>query len=207
MHPSFTVRPTVDDGRRLSPDPVWDESTRPRGPEPDPTRSYTPAELAAGQHLVDIHDHLRQELTEIRRLVDQVTDGGLPPASARQHLNAMALRANRWTVGAHCAGYNYLVTSHHTLEDQAMLPGLRRTDRRLAPVLDRLSEEHGMIHHVLEAVDRALIAFVAENVDEANGADQNLHRAVDRLSDALLSHLAYEERELVEPLARSHLFG
>lgn len=29
-----------------------------------------------------------------------------------------------------------------------------------------------------------------------------LRAAVDLLSDALLSHLAYEERELVEPIAR-----
>lgn len=203
MHPSFTVRPTLDDGARLSADPVWDESTRPRGPEPDPDRTYTPSELAAGQHLIDIHDHLRSELTEIRGLIDQVTAGALQPGSARQHLNEMALRANRWTVGAHCAGYNYLLTSHHTLEDQAMLPGLRRSDRRLAPVLDRLAEEHGVIHHVLEAVDHALVEFVSDGAD----AQLHLREAVDRLSDALLSHLSYEERELVEPLARSRLFG
>ena len=203
MHPSFTIRPTLDDGRRLSADPVWDESSRPRGPEPDPDRTYTPGELAAGQHLIDIHDHLRRELIEIHGLMDQVASGALQPGSARQHLNEMALRANRWTVGAHCAGYNYLLTSHHTLEDQAMLPGLRRSDRRLGPVLDRLAEEHGIIHHVLEAVDRALVEFVSDGAD----AQQHLRDAVDRLSDALLSHLSYEERELVEPLARSRLFG
>ncbi len=203
MHPSFTVRATADDGRRLSADAVWDESTRPTGPGPDPDRRYTAAELASSQQLIDIHNHLRGELTQIRSLIDQVTEGALPPGAARQHINEMAVRANRWAVGAHCASYNYLVTTHHTLEDRAMLPGLRRADSRLAPVLDRLSEEHGIIHHVLQRVDGALVDFVASS-EEAGDA---LRRSIDQLSDALLSHLAYEERELVEPLARAHLFG
>jgi hypothetical protein len=50
---------------------------------------------------------------------------------------------------------------------------------------------------VLERVDRALVAFVAG----PDGA-KALTAAVDLLTDALLSHLAYEERELVEPLSR-----
>jgi hypothetical protein len=50
---------------------------------------------------------------------------------------------------------------------------------------------------VLERVDRALVAFVGPAAD-ADG----LQRAVDELTDTLLSHLSYEERELVEPLAR-----
>jgi hypothetical protein len=34
------------------------------------------------------------------------------------------------------------------------------------------------------------------------GDHQELSEAVDLLTDTLLSHLAYEEQELVEPLAR-----
>jgi len=50
---------------------------------------------------------------------------------------------------------------------------------------------------VLEQVDRALVAFVS-----GPDGDKQLREAADLLTDALLSHLAYEERELVEPLAR-----
>lgn len=78
-----------------------------------------------------------------------------------------------------------------------MFPGLRNRDDLLAPVLDRLEVEHRAIHDVLEGVDQALVAFVS--VDDGMA---ELRAAVDLLSDALLSHLAYEERELVEPLAR-----
>ena len=76
---NFTVTPTPDDGSRLSPVPLWDEKERPAGPPPDPDRQYSPAELAASQQLVDIHDHLRAELTQVRDLIGQVLDGSIGP--------------------------------------------------------------------------------------------------------------------------------
>ena len=39
---------------------------------PDPERTYTAPELAAGQQLVDVHDHLRAELAQVRDLIGQV---------------------------------------------------------------------------------------------------------------------------------------
>jgi hemerythrin-like domain-containing protein len=109
----------------------------------------------------------------------------------------MTMRQNNWTVGVYCESYCRVVTTHHTIEDQSVFPHLRARDPRLAPVIDRLQEEHHAIHGVLEEVDRALVAFVSD----PDGIKQ-LRAAADLLTDTLLSHLAYEERELVEPLAR-----
>ena len=195
ISPMFTTTP--DDGVRRSDERLWDESLRPTGPGADPDRTYTPAEQDAGHHLVDVHDHLRGELDQLRGLVDQVTTGTLDAGAARSAIASMTMRQNNWTVGAYCASYCRLVTTHHSLEDQALFPRLRAADPRLAPVVDRLQEEHVVIHDVLERVDRALVAFVGG----PDGAGQ-LRDAVDLLSDTLLSHLSYEERELVEPLAR-----
>jgi alkanesulfonate monooxygenase SsuD/methylene tetrahydromethanopterin reductase-like flavin-dependent oxidoreductase (luciferase family)/hemerythrin-like domain-containing protein len=193
----LAVTPTPDDGTRFSDVHVWDESTRPSGPAPDPERSYTPQQEAAGRHLVDVHDHLRGELAQVRDLVEQVASGLMEPGVARSHINTMTMRQNSWTLGAYCESYCRVVTTHHTIEDQSMFPHLRRSEPALAPVIDRLQEEHHAIHDVLEGVDRALVAFVADpaGIDELRGA-------VDLLTDTLLSHLSYEERELVEPLAR-----
>lgn len=191
------VAPTPDDGIRLSPALPWDESTRPAGPAPDPDRTYTPHERASGQHLVDVHDQLRAELDQVRDLVEQVAAGTMDAGTARSHINTMTLRQNRWTLGTYCESYCRIVTLHHTLEDRSLFPHLRAGDPRLAPVLDRLVEEHHVIHDVLETVDRALVALVST----PDGMAQ-VRTAVDLLSDTLLSHLAYEERELVEPIAR-----
>ncbi len=121
---------------------VWDEATRPTGPAPDPDRRYTAGEEATGQHLVDIHDHLRAELDQVYDLIEQVEAGTATTGAARSHTNTMTMRQNKWVLGGYCESYCRVVTTHHTIEDQAVL------------------------------------------------------------SDSLLSHLSYEERELVEPLAR-----
>ncbi len=197
VNPAFTVVPTPDPGVRLAPEPSWDESERPTGPAPDPDRTYSAHALASGQHLVDIHDHLRSELEQVRGLVEQVLDGSTDAAAARSRINEMTMRQNSWTLGAYCAAYCRVVTTHHTIEDQAMFPRLRAGDPRLAPVVDRLEHEHRIIHDVLERVDQALLAFVGPATDSTG-----LQQAVDELTDALLSHLSYEERELVEPIAR-----
>ncbi|MDG4797621.1 LLM class flavin-dependent oxidoreductase [Micromonospora sp. WMMD1082] len=193
----FAVVPTPDDGVRRSDVRVWDESARPTGPAPDPARTYTAHEQAGAQHLIDVHDGLRAELAQIHDLVEQVAAGLIDVGAARSHINTMTMRQNKWTLGTYCESYCRVVTTHHTIEDRSLFPHLRRADPRLKPVIDRLVEEHHAIHDVLEGVDRALVAFVA-----APDGMAELRAAVDLLSDTLLSHLSYEERELVEPLAR-----
>jgi hemerythrin-like domain-containing protein len=191
------VRVTPDDGVRLSGTRVWDESLRPHGPPPEPGRAYTARGRSVGAHLVEVHDHLRRELDQVRDVVRQVREGVLEIGAARSELNEMALRQNSWTLGGFCETYCRVVTGHHSLEDQAVFPHLRSADPRLAAVIDRLQEEHRAIHHVLDGVDASLVHLVGHPDD----IDQ-VAAAVDLLADTLLSHLSYEESELVEPLAR-----
>lgn len=179
---------------------VWDESTRPTGPGAPEGHTYTDHDVATGQHLVDVHDHLRAELAQVEDIVEQVARGVLGAGQARSHIATMTLRQNNWTLATYCETYCRLVTTHHTIEDQSMFPHLRTADPGLSPVIDRLEAEHAAIHDVLEGVDRALVAMVG-SPDAAEGI-AGLQAAMDRMRDALLSHLAYEEQELVEPLAR-----
>lgn len=139
--------------------PPWDESTRPTR---DRTRDRpaTPHGQAQARHLVEIHDHLRLELTRVRELIAQVRGGTLGADRARAAVNGLTMRRHGWSLGAYCASYCRVVTQHHTIEDRALFPYLRGRDA-----------------------------------------------AVGRLSDALLSHLAYEERELLEPIAQHEVFA
>ena len=159
--------------------------------------TYGAQSRALGKHLIDVHDMLRKELTEVRSIVAQVRKMTLDVGSARSALNDMTMRQNNWTLGAYCARYCTTVTGHHSLEDESVFPHLRRQERDLEPVIDRLEEEHVVIHGVVEEIDRALVAFVADPEDFTR-----LEAAVDLLTDTLLSHLSYEEEQLVEPLAR-----
>jgi alkanesulfonate monooxygenase SsuD/methylene tetrahydromethanopterin reductase-like flavin-dependent oxidoreductase (luciferase family) len=191
------VRPTPDDGVRVAATAPWDEATRPHRPESPPEVGYTRRGRLVGQHLVDVHDMLRSELTELREILGRVRKGSVTAGEARSALNEMALRQNDWTLGAFCSRYCAIVAQHHGLEDDAIFPHLARSEPALAPVIDRLTDEHLVIHDAIQAVDRSLVAHIERPDDHAPIQD-----AIDFLTDALLSHLSYEERELVEPLAR-----
>ena len=193
----LAAMPTPDDGRRLSDEQPWDETTRPTGAAPDPGRRYSPDQQAAGRHLIDVHDGLRRELTRLRDLIAQVAQGESEVAAARSYIARMTIRQNHWTLGTFCESYCRVVTQHHTLEDQGVFPHIQRSDPSLAPVIERLEEEHETIADLLERVDQALVGLVS-----SQGGIEGVDRAVAILNDALLSHFSYEERELVEPLAR-----
>ncbi len=191
------LTPTPDDGVRLSSETLWDEATRPTRAESSEDVTYSNSGRRIGSHLIDVHKHLRAELSKVRDLMDDVRAGAIEAQDARDTLDEMTIRQNDWTLGAYCAAYCRLVAVHHGIEDNSIFPYLRSCEDDLEPVIDRLVEEHLVIHEVLDRVDRELIELVA-----APGDFSQLQRATDLLTDVLLSHLAYEEEQLVEPLAR-----
>ena len=190
------ITPTPDRDERLLGSIPWDEASRPHRPRSEPGLEYSDRGRQVGRHLIDVHDGLRRELTELRSVVAQVRDGELSVGDARSALNRMAMRQNDWTLGAFCSRYCHAVAQHHTLEDVSVFPHLKGAEPSLAPVITRLTDEHVAIHHAIEEVDRALVEHIA------NGGFDRLQNAIDALTDMLLSHLSYEEHELVEPLAR-----
>ena len=191
------VAATPPPSQRHSELAVWDESERPTAAEPDASVEFTSDGLAMGRHLLDVHEHYRRELERVRHVLDQVRTGVTEVGAARSTINTMTLRANTWVLGSVCQSYCLAVTGHHGMEDESVLPYLGSRDRDLRPILDRLGEEHLVIHHLLESVDAALVGLAARPDDL-----DPLQEAVDLLTDALLSHFAYEERELVGPLSR-----
>ncbi|WP_214102700.1 LLM class flavin-dependent oxidoreductase [Acrocarpospora catenulata] len=176
-----------------------EESTRPRLPKRD-LAALTPAQRANGQRLVQIHNHLRHELTQIRDALEQVAAGRSEAAALRSMINDLTMRQNYWTLGSFCASYCRILTTHHTIEDSRMFPALAAAQESLAPVVARLEQEHEVVAEILTGLDAALVAMI----EEPSGLDR-VREQVDLLSDVLLSHLAYEEEELVEPLARLDL--
>jgi hemerythrin-like domain-containing protein len=179
--------------------PLLDEDARPHVIHAD-DRPPTPSGAASQQTLLQVHSHLRQELSEIQGAAAQVADGRLSPTAARSLISRMTVRQNYWTLGAFCAQYCRVVTVHHTIEDRHMFPALRREDEALTSVLSRLSEEHEIIAEVVERFDRSLVALI----EDPSGISE-VQRLAHELGDALLSHLAYEEDELLGPLGRSSI--
>jgi len=172
-----------------------DESTRPHLGQRDPGAQGPGAQAA--NFLVQVHDHLRSELEQLRGVVAEVAAGQTSPALARSLINRMSMRQNYWSLGAFCAAYCRVLTIHHAIEDSRMFADLRSRDESLAPVIERLSEEHEVIAGILTRLDEALVLMV-DDASELPGVQAE----VGRLSEVLLSHLDYEEEELVGPIAR-----
>jgi hemerythrin-like domain-containing protein len=191
------MTPTPGEAARVSDRAPWDESTRPRADRSGPELNSSERGRGDSQQLIEVHNMLRSELSDLRDILRQVRAGAMQAADARAALNEMSLRQNDWTLGAFCARYCSVVELHHGVEDTSLFPHLATREPGLKPVLDRLTEEHLVIHDAIQEVDRALVQLLArpENYRPIQGA-------IDYLTDALLSHLAYEEQELAEPLAR-----
>jgi Hemerythrin HHE cation binding domain len=89
---------------------------------------------------------------------------------------------------------------HHTAEDVALWPALRRrvTEPAQIAVLDAMEAEHARIDPLLAQVDAALAA------GHGAGADRTAAASADELADVLTGHMAHEEDEAL-PLVAAHL--
>ena len=145
---------------------------------------------------------LRDELDQLRVVLDEVERGQTSAGDARSVIHGLTLVQHGWQLGAYCARYCRVVTEHHTIETGWVFPHLRRSDPALAAVVDRLDEEHLVIHGVIESLDAALVAMVDDAPVPEEQDFTGVRRALDVLTDTLLSHLSYEENQLVEPIAR-----
>jgi hypothetical protein len=193
---------TAPPATRLSARSVLDEDARPSAPEPDEDVTFSRRGVAVGQHLIEVHNHYRAELEQVRDLLARVAKGITAAGQARGELNRLTIRANDWTLGGACQMQCVALTEHHGTEDAAIFPHLRQSQHNLGDVLDQLDTEHHAIHDMLEEIDAALIHLVQHPADLGPVTE-----TIDVLTDTLLSHFAYEERELVGPLARHGFFA
>ena len=119
-----------------------------------------------------MHDALRRELEHLARITTRAD--GSPAALLRT-----------------AAGWQLFTTSlhvHHTAEDDALWPALRRTLARRPDelaLLEAMEAEHTAIDQVIEAIDAAL-------ADPDSGPDR-LGDLTDSLFTGLTGHLKHEE--------------
>ncbi|NGO07917.1 nitroreductase family deazaflavin-dependent oxidoreductase [Streptomyces sp. HC44] len=137
------------------------------------------------EYLKLVHDAFRRELALIRKEFAEASPG-TTTLGAQLRVNCLAL----------CQGLH----NHHTGEDIAMFPLLADRHPELAPAIDRLGREHEQIAALMEE-----LKTVIDTADPGNGGDATLVRKeVERLTDALEAHLAYEEEQLIPVLDVPH---
>jgi iron-sulfur cluster repair protein YtfE (RIC family) len=144
------------------------------------------------RELLAVHAHLRRDLATVRRLADEVRNG-LSPEGIVEQIRHLETNSPLWRLQFGCLHYCRFVHLHHTIEDAALFPMVRKHDPSLNRVVDRLEEDHLTVHHITER-----IAAVADRVatDTSGESRSLLVQALSDLEDHLLAHLAFEEESL-----------
>jgi len=131
--------------------------------------------------------------------VEAVRRGEATPADVRDAVHQLTWQRHREDVGGFCAQLRRFVTMHHTNEDQATFPAVAALPG-YGPVVERLMDEHHVVHERLVAIDEVLVRMQTDGA-----AFEALAGAVTALSDVLLSHFRYEEDEMGEAMGLAGL--
>lgn len=181
-------------GMQLKDIQFLDDATRPPAPVID---GVTDDQREAGNHLRDIHDYLRDNLSTLGKLIERASAGEIDPQAVRDQVEGMALVANYRRFGNVCGQYCQLIHKHHTIEDRALFPALAHRSPALKAVVDRLEAEHGHVHLLIEMLVKAIIDL-NENADREHFDNAvEIFRALEKL---LLSHFRYEEDSIIDAL-------
>jgi len=151
----------------------------------------TPAE-GMFRELLYIHTLLRRDLDRVTRLASEVRSGH-PIQPVVDEVRNLETNSPLWRLREGCWRYCRFVHGHHTLEDAALFPMVRRKDPSLRRVIDQLEEDHLVVHHITERI-AAEAANVASQDSFESRAD--LAAALDDLEKHLLDHLSFEEQSL-----------
>jgi iron-sulfur cluster repair protein YtfE (RIC family) len=144
------------------------------------------------RELLYIHTHLRRDLQTVQRLAQEARDG-LSPATILEEIHNLETNSPLWRLKYGCMHYCRFVHTHHTIEDAALFPMVRKHDPSLNSVVDRLEEDHLKVHHITERI----AAAAAEVAGDASGVSRfQLVEALTELETHLLEHLDFEEISL-----------
>ncbi len=171
-----------------------DDATR---PEPPVLEDITDEQRLPGQHLVMIHNHLRENMKTLERLIERAAAGVASPAQVAEETEELTMVSNYRRFGNLCGQHCQFVHTHHSIEDYAIFPELGRQGEIYRRIAERLKAEHEVIHEVLIRLVDALETLAREPSRTNFEAAREVYTALERV---LLSHLGYEEAAMGDAL-------
>ena len=171
-----------------------DDATR---PAPIRLAGLTPAQRAPGEHLRAVHDHLRDNMLTLGRLIERAAAGGTLASDVTAEAARLTMVSNYRRFGNLCGQHCQIVNMHHSIEDEAVFPGIAAQGAGFAAIADRLRAEHVVVHELLVRLITALGELAAEPGTGRFEDTVEIYRALERV---LLSHLGYEEEAIGDAL-------
>ena len=174
---------------------LLDDATRPKAPK---IKGITPEQRQLGKRLALFHRHHLQQLHAVIRVMQRVEAGEDSLARLGREITGMQMASNYRHFGNLCGQECQVLTFHHSIEDQHIFPLLQEGGSAgLKKVIDRLLEEHLVIHQALNALEAGAVAAVRKPGPETFAP---LKAMLLHLEKLVKSHFGYEESELEEAL-------
>ena len=163
-------------------------------------------ETELGRALFDellwVHSMVRRDLDTVRRLADNAARGS-NAEDLKAEIDDLKTNGHLWRLKLGCLRYCRFVHSHHNLEDVALFPVLRGNNPALGSVVDRLEHDHRRVSHLLDGVETAANSLT---IKDEGSTRERLRDALIKLSEELLAHLEFEERNAGPTIRRLHSF-
>jgi iron-sulfur cluster repair protein YtfE (RIC family) len=150
------------------------------------------------QELRWVHDMLRRDLAEVRRLAAAAARGVSAP-DIRAGLRQLQSRGPLFQLRTNCLAYCQSLQNHHRREDEGLFPAVRRSAPALAATVDRLEADHRLVADLLDGIEQA-VRTLDDDSDAVPADRARLVAALDALSVHLLEHLDVEEEALAPVL-------
>lgn len=123
------------------------------------------------------HHAFRRDIARFIHAVAEIKAGSLSRIDALQ---------SEWE-----KSYRQALHGHHTIEDSTIFPDIKGKHPELAPVIDKLSEQHHKIDPILERGDAAFVDLTRPEGTEA---------VLQELKTLLDEHLVFEEAQITPHL-------
>lgn len=91
----------------------------------------------------------------------------------------------------YCWGLCTALSGHHRSEDGSVFPRLLADQPELAPVIEKLRQDHNVIEHLIGSLTNEM---------ERGGTRESALRHLDGIAAVMETHFGYEERQLVTAL-------
>jgi len=173
---------------------LLDDRTRPPTPK---FEGLTHSQKLPGEHLRMIHDHLRQNMDVLARLIERAGQGQTTADEVARETGQLTMVANYRRFGTLCGQYCMFVEAHHGIEDAAIFPRLADRSPVMKAISERLQAEHVVVHGLLEELVDALNTLVSDPAEAHFAAARDTYETLARV---LLSHLGYEEEAIGDAL-------
>ncbi|MGV2052449.1 hemerythrin domain-containing protein [Agrobacterium sp. 22-209-1] len=167
--------------------PTLDEANRPKAPE---IEGVTSEQHHHGRRLAVTHRLHLQQVAQVEDVIRQTAAGHADLIRASEAVADLKTTAN-YRLFSNLCGREFLhLTFHHTSDDEHIFPALMCGSEGLRRVIQRLPEQHAVIHALLERLEAQAIALLDAPEQESF---VRLKETFGQLASTVRLHFGYEK--------------